>query len=798
MNRPLKTFLILAAMLVVTIVLMAPASASSHDPLLINEFLANHSGTDDTEYVELYGNPGDSLQGLSLIVVEGDAFNPGNIDRRFDFKPFHEIGANGFFLFGNCAGLADNYSEVPDASLFNNYFENSSLTLALAETSSVGEQDTTVTGDEVILSAIALKDEDADEDGDEFFFDAPVLGPVPFNGGFDFPAGARRLEDGVDTGTVADWEFADFVLPGDNTPTGGGFDGCAPLELTIPEIQGDGRFSPYQGEVVTTEGVITLITANGRDMWIQDVEGDGDPATSDGIFVDDANRLGFIPMIGDLIRITGDAEEQQFGNALPLTRIDRPGDGYIVELLSSGNPLPDPVPLVDLPNWAIPDGEAFWEPLEGMRVSIRNGFVVAATNGFGEFGMLTEEDADADMDSGYFAQIKQILIQSLGMVDDDYIVDYNPERIMVDDSTLEDPINVAAGDRVRQLTGVVDYTFSMYKLQPDTFDVKNHNTPKMPVSKRSGGFGNFAITTYNIENLFDLIDNPDKDDEGSTPTPEELEIQLAKLALSIEVELDLPEIIVVQETENEEILQELGDIVNESNGTAYKAVSFETSDGRGIEVGFLYDMYRATLVDAYQMSGPGVEMWFGPTSPSPGREPLVGVFNIMNHEVTIIGNHFKSKGGDDPLYGVNWPPVRTTEVQRKGQARVVRDFVNDILDEDPDAMVMVAGDLNDFQFSEPGEGPDNPVAIVAGGPEEVPLINLATLEKPAETFSFVFDGNSQLLDHILVSPGLFEYFKAADILHFNNVAPTPLFDEDTSTTLEASDHDPVESRFFFK
>jgi predicted extracellular nuclease len=238
--------------------------------------------------------------------------------------------------------------------------------------------------------------------------------------------------------------------------------------------------------------------------------------------------------------------------------------------------------------------------------------------------------------------------------------------------------------------------------------------------------------------------------------------------------------------------------VNAANGTEYTAVSFETSDARGIEVGFLYDANRTMLLDAYQMSGPDVEAWYGPDSPSPGREPLVGVFEIMNREVTIVGNHFKSKGGDDPLYGVTWPPIRVTEVQRKGQAQVVRDFVNTILDEDPDALVMVAGDLNDFHFSEPGEGPDNPVAILEGGDDEVPLINLATMEKPAETFSFVFDGNSQLLDHILVSPGLYDYFKAVDILHFNNLAPATLFDEDPTTTLEASDHDPVESRFFFK
>jgi predicted extracellular nuclease len=127
-----------------------------------------------------------------------------------------------------------------------------------------------------------------------------------------------------------------------------------------------------------------------------------------------------------------------------------------------------------------------------------------------------------------------------------------------------------------------------------------------------------VITTYNVENLFDLEDNPDKDDEGSTPTESELETQLNKLALSIVVELELPDILVVQEVENTAILQELGDRVNAAAGTNYHAVSFETSDGRGIEVGFLWDADRVELLSAEQMSGPGVEDWFGPTSPSPG------------------------------------------------------------------------------------------------------------------------------------------------------------------------------------
>jgi predicted extracellular nuclease len=772
--------LLVGVLLIFTFAVIERSSAQEAGPL-INEVLASHSGSDNTEFVELYGTPGASLSGLSLIVVEGDAFGPGTIDRQFDFKPFHKIGSNGFFLFGNCGGLGDNYGVIPDASLFSNYLENSSLTVALVETASISGD--SVSGNEVVRDTVALTDGDV---GDTFYFDAPVIGPD----GPYFPAGARRLVDGIDTDTPEDWTISSFFLPGANNPVGGGFDGCAPIQLTIPEIQGEGQFSDYQGEVVVTQGTVTLYSANGRDFWMQNPIGDGNPTTSDALVVDDGGFLTPKPQIGDMIEITAVVEEQQFGNALPLTRLDSPSD---VTIISSSNPLPPAVMLTDLPNESMQEGEAFWEALEGMLVEIHNGFVVAPTNRFGEFVMLTETDADADLGSGYYAQTKQALIRNLGGDE----VDYNPERIMVDDTSVDDPIVVMPGDRVRSLVGVVDYTFGMYKLQPADFEIKTHKLPKMPVSSRSGRPGNVVITTYNVENLFDLEDNPDKEDEGSTPSPDELETQLNKLALSIMVELELPDILVAQEVENTAILQELGDRINAAAGTDYQAVSFETSDVRGIEVGFLWDDNRVDLLSAEQMSGPDVEAWFGPSSPSPGREPLVGVFNINGHEVTIIGNHFKSKGGDDPLYGVNWPPFRVTEIQRKGQAGAVRAYVDDIFAADAEALVMVTGDLNDFQFSEPGEGADHPVAILEGINGGIPLTNLLELEKDAETYTYVFDGNSQVLDHMLVSPALFELFTSANVLHFNAGYPS-VIGYDETVTLRASDHDPLEGHFRFK
>jgi predicted extracellular nuclease len=794
------------------------ASAVTNDPMLLNEIFASHTGTDDTEFIELYGNPGTLLEGLSLIIVEGDAFAAGTIDRRIDLKPFQKIGPNGFFLIGNCVGLAKNYGVIPDKAIFTNYIENSSLTAALVETASLTRD--FVTGMEIVYDTVALRDSDADLNGDQFFFDAPVLGP---DGDF-FPAGARREQDGVDNDTVFDWLFADFFVGPDNTPTGGGLDGCAPLLVTIPQIQGDAERSPYEGEIVTTSGVVTLLTRDQRSFWIQDPAGDNDPATSDGIFVFRGGDVTPV-QVGDRVTVTATVSEYVRStrpNDLPLTEL---ASVLKVELDSSGNPLPAPVLLEDLPDVSIPDGIDFWEPLEGMLAVVDEGRVVAPTTRFGEFAMLTQHDARPG--SGYFPQTEQILLQSLG----DNEVDYNPERILVDDESIDvGTIQVIPGDRVLGLTGVVDYTFSNYKLQPspNSFQIENQEIPDFPVSKRSGPHGDLRITSFNVENLFDLIDNPDKDDEGSTPTSEELETKLSKLALAIEQELELPAILVVQEVENTEILQELGDRVYVSSGTNYRAVSFESSDSRGIEVGFLWDDDRVVLMDAFQLTDdivPGVSDAFGDNSASPGREPLVGLFRIKEDDeqerhyhgnrqkrrsdyqpdrdhpedefITIIGNHFKSKGGDDPLYGVNQPPIRTTEDQRKLQAQVVRDYVDLLFDSNRNAKLIITGDLNDFQFGEPGEGSDHPLAIMEGMDEGLPksrvLTNLIHWEKRAETFTYVFDGNSQVLDHMLVSREMLEDVEAVDILHFNAGYPNDL-GADPTTPLRSSDHDPLELR----
>jgi predicted extracellular nuclease len=776
----MKTQCILGAALGALLLVAAPALAATGDDVLINEVLGSTTGS-DSEFVELIGTPGYVLDGLSIIVVESDdQSSNGTIDKRVDLGASDKIGSNGYFLIAN--SLAEStYSVTANVSFSSNSIENSSYTIALVETSSLSG--TTVTGSETVLDAVAVTDGEA---ASFFHFGAPVLGPD----GSYLPAGVRRLANGVDTDTAADWGFSDFNNSTTiNTPTAGDTAPPPPPALkTIMEIQGSGQRSPLEGTDVRTRGVVTLIRPSGWGFWLQDPDGDSDATTSDGIYV---NGSAGSAEVGDHVQVHATVEEQQFDNALPLTRLV----GVTGLTVLGQETVPTPVLLANQPDVSIPKGIAFWEPLEGMLVQIQNGTVVSATSRFGEFAILTRKDANPG--SGYEPSRKVIRIRTLG----GNKVDYNPERILVDDYSLSGSIVVYPGDRVKSLVGVVDYSFGNYKLQPKSFDIKSKKQPKRPSPAAPWwARSSTAIATFNVENLFDLIDNPDKDDGSSTPTAQELETQLKKLTKAVIDELKTPAILVVQEVENETILQELGDRVNLCAGTSYKARSFETSDGRGIECGFLYDTKRVRAKAIFQLTDShvsGVSAAFGPSSASPGREPIVGVFRFGCDEIVIIGNHFKSKGGDDPIFGVNWPPVRVTETQRKAQATVVRAFVDKILKKNPLAKVMVTGDLNDFEFGEPGEGKDHPLAILEGTGWLRRMWNLVKTVKPAERWTYNYDGNCQVLDHMLVSPALLLRLRGVSILHFNASFPASL-GENSKTPLRSSDHDPIVGYFRLK
>ncbi len=301
-----------------------------------------------------------------------------------------------------------------------------------------------------------------------------------------------------------------------------------------------------------------------------------------------------------------------------------------------------------------------------------------------------------------------------------------------------------------------------------------------------------TITTFNLYNLFPVPTSPEQF-VGGAATPEALETQLRKLTLAIYQELRLPHILLVQEVADEGLLQELANRVNGIAGTRYRAVAPPTSDRRGIRVGLVWDEARVDRLRTYQLAGPEVEAAFGAQSPNPGREPLVGIFSVYGQQLTLVVNHFKSNYIPEEQAAVERALQQANAGLRQAQARVVRNFANEVLAQDPQALLLVGGDLNvDLPHS---PDPTHPLRVLAGQTGEPTLRNVVQRVGGMAVYTFKWDTEPAVLDHMLVSAALWKRLTAVNILHFNVDAPLDLA-SDPSTPCRSSDHDPLEAHFY--
>jgi hypothetical protein len=238
-------------------------------------------------------------------------------------------------------------------------------------------------------------------------------------------------------------------------------------------------------------------------------------------------------------------------------------------------------------------------------------------------------------------------------------------------------------------------------------------------------------------------------------------------------------------------IQDAGGPVYEFREIAPEDLQDGGQPGANIRVGFLFRPDRVTFVDrpgagpdtatSVAMGPTGVELSYSPGRIDPtnsafldSRKSLAGEFLFNEHKVFVIVNHFNSKGGDDALFGRLQPPVRYSENQRHQIAQVINDFVDDILALDSDANVIVLGDMNDFQFS-------TTLDILAGDA----LTNLVETLPLEDQYTYIYDGNSQVLDNLLVSDHLLNHADPNfDVVHGNAE-----FAADNRHT----DHDPLVS-----
>lgn len=565
-------------------------------------------------------------------------------------------------------------------------------------------------------------------------------------------------------------------------------------KISIHDIQGVDHISPMIGRgVKNVVGIVTAVKADS--FYMQEPQPDNDHATSEGILVFTRSQPNV--RIGDEVVVSGVIDEYYPGGTatrnLSITQIQN----VRVEKLSSGHQLQPTVIGVGgriLPGMIVEDdqmkifdpekdGLDFYESLESMLVQINNAVVVGPNNSYNEIVVLADEGQNAEL-RNYKGGI--ILREN----------DYNPERIMIDDGIRQIPM-VNVGDKfTNPIIGVLDYNYGNYKIQV-TENVRI-STGNLPIDFFSpAGTDELVVASYNLEN-FNSIDDPKR---GQI------------YGKHIVDNLKSPDILCLQEIQDNngiyndgivdasKTIQALVSAIRAAGGPIYEYREISPRDDMdgGIEGGnirtvFLFRKDRGlTFLDKpggnalssveVIKNASGIELSFNPGRIEPfneafkeSRKPLVGEFRFNGHPIIVIGLHMNSKGGDTPLYGAKQPPDLVSENQRQQQAQVINNFISKVLRLDGEAKIIVLGDLNDFQFSKP-------LKILKG---DLLTDLILTLPEP-EQYSYNFEGNSQVLDHILCSRSLLRSIREIKIVHLNS---------DYNFSERVTDHDPVVARFF--
>jgi predicted extracellular nuclease len=616
-----------------------------------------------------------------------------------------------------------------------------------------------------------------------------------------------------------DCSLVDAGPPKGDASTGDVRDGAAADAQSgkrIRDIQGRAHLSPLTGSMVEgVPGVVTAVGAAG--FYLQDPSPDTDEATSEGIFV--YTSAAPAVAVGDSVLVTGTVDEFRpscasctstssaysnlttteiklptvtvvsSSNALPAAIVIGPGTGErhapttVIDDDTTGNVEID-AKSFDPAN----DGIDFYESLEGMRVAVNDAVAVGPTSVFTSGSREIPVIPAAGAGAGLRTARGGILVAAS---------DWNPERIVISNVLVPSSPDVNVGDRfMGTIVGVIDYAFAKYNLLNSGAlpPVVSSSLVRETLAFPDHAASDLDIASFNVENL-DPTDPPEK---------------FARLAAIVVQNLKSPDIVAVEEIQDSNGATDDGTVdasttvtmlaqaITTAGGPTYQFRGIDPENGKdggepggNIRVGFLFRTDRGlaftdrgaavfNTVNAVATAAGKPQLAYSPGRIDPmnaafsaSRKPLAAEFTFRGRTIFVIANHFVSKGGDQPLFGRFQPPTLSSATQRLQQTQIVAGFVSQILAVDPNAPVMVLGDFNDFEFSAPV------MALKNAG-----LTAMIETLPANERYSYVYEGNSQTLDHLLVSSGLLSAKTGYDVVHVN----AEFLDQ-------ASDHDPSVARF---
>ena len=541
--------------------------------------------------------------------------------------------------------------------------------------------------------------------------------------------------------------------------------------LTIGAIQGLGHMSQYNGIAVRTQGVVTAIDTNG--YYVQSATGatDGDVRTSDAIFIFTGSAPTGVAR-GDLLQLDGTVSEFKPGAAnsnnlttteLINTTVLHLGTGTFDEVILGHGHLVAPNAITDNDQFGVydpaQDGIDFYESLEGMYVTVDTPLVVATTRSDGQAFIVASLGIDA---TGLNANGGL----TISATDD------NPERLQLflDSGLFAGTVpQLSVGDQLASVRGIISYGGGSYDLSVTeavtrTLDV----TAPREITTLVGDLTHLTLADYNLNN-FGFDDSQAKVDS---------------LARDIVLNLRSPDIIGAQEVQDNDGIGTGSDL--RGNLTAGRLIAAIDALG-GPHYSYIEVAPTATNIsggepngnirNAYFYNAARVDYVAGSaqalTDPvfNGTRKPLAADFLFNGQGVHLIDVHSTSRGGSEAQFGAHQPPSNAGDSARTAQATAVANYVQGLESADPSAKIVVQGDFNGFTW-EPAVQ-----ALLAKG-----LTDLADLLPAQERYSYVFDGNSQELDHLLAS-GSFVAGASFDAVHLNA--------ELSDTAQLSSDHDPL-------
>lgn len=549
----------------------------------------------------------------------------------------------------------------------------------------------------------------------------------------------------------------------------------------IPAIQGSGDASPLAGQTVTTQGVVTKVIPD-YGWFMQAETGDGDAATSDGIFVYNATSG---VAVGQRLRLKA-AVSEYYG----LTELSGVTDMVVLAEGISMTPV----------TVAFPEAvEGDLERYEGMLIHIDGDLTVSQNYFQGRYGEVT-------LSSGGRLE-KPTNIHRANSAEALALADANARRrITIDDgSNLQNPNPIPyigedntlrAGDTVHGLTGVLYYgavsdSLRDYKLHPTVTPAISRDNPRSATPADVGG--NVRVASFNVLNYFTTIDQSgarcypgmSRSDCRGADSALEFSRQRAKIIAAIQaIDADVVGLMEIENNGNTAVNDLVAGLNAAMGAGTYAAVGLPTG-GTGTDAIRVAMIYKPARLSA---EGNAVS----DTDAIHNRPPLAQTFAMGNGEkFSVVVNHFKSKSscpsdGSDANADQGdaqgcWNALRLQ------QARRLRSFVAGLQASSGDGDVLLIGDFNAY-------GKEDPI---------VDLTDNGFVDQVARYndfgYSYVFDGEAGYLDHALATASLSAQISGTVEWHINTDEPS-VIDYNTeyktqdlyaATPYRSSDHDPV-------